>query len=85
MFAAIAASLRELSPGLPVLPYLSPGATESARLRARGVECYGVLPFPLAEDDEDRMHGVDERLPIESLRFGVRLAHGLVRRVAGGS
>jgi acetylornithine deacetylase/succinyl-diaminopimelate desuccinylase-like protein len=82
MFAAIAEAVRELSPGLPVVPYLSPGATESAHLRSRGIPCFGLLPFPLEQDDEERMHGPDERLPIAALRFGVRLVHGIVRRLA---
>jgi hypothetical protein len=74
--------LRELDPGLPVVPYLSTGATDSAPLRARGVQAYGVLPFPLERGDEERMHGHDERVPLESLHFGVKLVYGAIRRVA---
>jgi acetylornithine deacetylase/succinyl-diaminopimelate desuccinylase-like protein len=81
MFAAIAASARELAPSLAVVPYLSTGATDSARLRAWGVQAYGLLPFPLEQGDEERMHGNDERIPLESLHFGVRLIYGTVYRV----
>jgi len=35
----------------------------------------------IEQGDEDRMHGADERLPIASLRHGVRLVDGLVRRL----
>ena len=83
MFAAIAKSARELSRDLVVAPFMSPGMTESAWLRAAGTEAYGLLPFPLDQEDEDRMHGPDERLPIGSLLFGLRLVHGIVRRMAG--
>jgi hypothetical protein len=55
---------------IAVVPYMSTGATDSARLRAWGIQTYGVLPFPLAPEDEGRMHGTDERVPIESLLFG---------------
>ena len=82
MFAAIVAAVRELDPSLAVVPYMSTGATDSARLRAEGMQAFGVLPFPLAQEDEDRMHGNDERVPVESLHFGVRLIHGAVLRVA---
>jgi len=82
MFRAIADAVRELDPRLAVVPYLSTGATDSARLRSWGMQAFGVLPFPMDQGDEDRMHGHDERVPIESLVFGTRLIHGAVLRVA---
>jgi acetylornithine deacetylase/succinyl-diaminopimelate desuccinylase-like protein len=81
MFEAIAESARTLDPRLAVVPYLSTGATDSAVLRRLGVQAFGLLPFPLTEDDERRMHGHDERIPIESLRFGVRLVYDIIVRM----
>jgi acetylornithine deacetylase/succinyl-diaminopimelate desuccinylase-like protein len=81
MFTAIAESARELNPELAVVPYLGTGATESAHLRRFGVETYGVLPFPMDLEDEERMHGHDERIPLASLAFGVKLLYGAVLRV----
>ena len=82
MFAAIVESVRALNPAMAVVPYMSTGATDSARLRRLGVQAYGVLPFPLTQEDEDRMHGNDERIPLDSLHFGTRLIFDAVRRVA---
>ena len=82
MFAAITESVRELNPALAVVPYLSTGATDSARLRRLGVQAFGILPFPMTQEDEDRMHGNDERIPLDSLHFGTRLVYGAVWRVA---
>ena len=82
MFAAIREAVNELDPRLVVAPYLGTGATDSARLRQCGIQAYGVLPFPLDEEDESRMHGHDERIPIDSLDFGTRLLYGAVHRVA---
>ena len=82
MFRAIADAARELDPSLAVVPYLSTGATDSARLRRWGMQAFGVLPFPMAQGDEDRMHGHDERVPVAGLLFGTRLIHGAVLRVA---
>ncbi|MFL5577947.1 MAG: M20/M25/M40 family metallo-hydrolase [Gemmatimonadaceae bacterium] len=82
MFAAIAESVRELNPAMAVVPYLSTGATDSARLRRLGMQAFGVLPFPMNQDDEDRMHGNDERIPLESLHWGTRMIYGAVWRVA---
>jgi len=83
MFAAIAATARDLDPKIAVVPYLSTGVTDSARLRRLGIQAYGVLPFPMPQSDEERMHGNDERIPLESLHFGVRLIHGAISRIAG--
>lgn len=83
MFRAIADSVAQLDPRILTVPYLSTGATDSATLRKAGIACYGILPFPLTQDDEDRMHGHDERVPVDSLAFGVRLVHGVVERMTG--
>jgi len=73
MFLALREALAELAPGVPVMPYLSTGATDSARLRRAGVQCFGLLPFPLPPEDEARMHAADERVSVESVGFGTRL------------
>lgn len=82
MFDAIRDAVSALAPGVPTLPYLSTGATDSAWLRRIGVQTYGLLPFPLVPEDERRMHGHDERVPVASLEFGMRLTWEIVRRVA---
>ncbi|HYD55242.1 MAG TPA: M20/M25/M40 family metallo-hydrolase [Gemmatimonadaceae bacterium] len=84
VYEAMAASARELVPDLAVVPYLSTGATDSAVLRSLGVRCFGILPFPLEPQDESRMHGHDERVPVEGLRWGVQLLWGTVTRAAIG-
>jgi acetylornithine deacetylase/succinyl-diaminopimelate desuccinylase-like protein len=82
MFNAIADSARELDPELTVVPYLSTGGTDSAHLRRLGINAYGILPFPMEQPDEERMHGHDERVPVKSLHFGARLIYESIRRVA---
>jgi acetylornithine deacetylase/succinyl-diaminopimelate desuccinylase-like protein len=82
MFAAISASAHELDPKIPVVPYLSTGVTDSARLRRLGVQAYGILPFPMVQSDEERMHGNDERVPLKSLHFGTRLVFGAISLIA---
>lgn len=82
MFAAISAAAHELDPKMPVVPYLSTGVTDSARLRRLGVQAYGLLPFPMLPADEERMHGADERIPLDALHFGSRLVFGAISRIA---
>jgi len=84
MFTAIADATRAADPTMVVVPYLSTGATDSARLRQLGMQAYGILPFPMDQNDEDRMHGNDERIPLASLAFGTKVIYGAMRRVAGG-
>jgi acetylornithine deacetylase/succinyl-diaminopimelate desuccinylase-like protein len=82
MFAAIREAASALDASLTTVPYLSTGATDSARLRAWGMQAFGLLPFPLNQDDEERMHGNDERVPLASLEFGTKLIYGTIARVA---
>jgi acetylornithine deacetylase/succinyl-diaminopimelate desuccinylase-like protein len=82
MFEAIATSARKIDPELAVVPYLSTGGTDSAHLRRLGINAYGVLPFPMEQADEERMHGHDERVPVQSLHFGTKLIFESVRLVA---
>jgi acetylornithine deacetylase/succinyl-diaminopimelate desuccinylase-like protein len=85
MFDAIVRSVAAIDSRIVSVPYLSTGATESARLRAWGVQTFGLLPFPLAPDDEARMHGHDERVPLASLEFGARVVFDIVRRMTVAS
>jgi acetylornithine deacetylase/succinyl-diaminopimelate desuccinylase-like protein len=82
MFTAIGDAIAALDTRIVTVPYMSTGATESANLRAWGVQTFGLLPFPLDSDDESRMHGHDERVPLASLEFGTRLVFDIVRRMA---
>jgi acetylornithine deacetylase/succinyl-diaminopimelate desuccinylase-like protein len=82
MFRAIAEATRAADPSLVVVPYLSTGATDSARLRQLGMQAFGILPFPMNQNDEDRMHGHDERVPVAALAFGTRVIYGALVRVA---
>jgi len=69
-------------PGATLVPEMSTGATDSARLRLRSVQAYGVDPFPLEEADHLRMHADDERIPLESFRKGVDFLYNIVTAFA---
>jgi acetylornithine deacetylase/succinyl-diaminopimelate desuccinylase-like protein len=61
---------------------MSTGATDSAELRSIGVACYGILPFPLTEADEARMHGHDERVALKSFTEGLVFIYHALEEVA---
>jgi acetylornithine deacetylase/succinyl-diaminopimelate desuccinylase-like protein len=69
-------------PGAIVVPFLSTGATDSAQLRLHKVQAYGLLPFPLGEADDIRMHADDERIPLDSFAKGVAFLYHVVNDFA---
>ena len=80
--AAVAKIATEMWPAAPVIPILSLGGTDSRFLRARGIPTYGLSPIALTEADARRAHGVDERIPLASLRAGIEFFHRLVLELA---
>jgi acetylornithine deacetylase/succinyl-diaminopimelate desuccinylase-like protein len=68
--------------GVPILPYQSPWATDSAQLRLHNVQSYGLWPFPLPDDDLKRMHGNDERIPLASFAKGLEVEAHIVAEFA---
>ncbi len=80
--AAIRRVLDAMWPGLPIVPFMSRGATDSRFLRAAGIPSYGISPIATTESDARRAHGVDERIPLASLRPGVEFFHRLVLELA---
>jgi acetylornithine deacetylase/succinyl-diaminopimelate desuccinylase-like protein len=52
-------------PGTPVTPVMENGASDSIYFAQAGIPCYGFSAIALERDD-DRAHGQDERLPVDS-------------------
>jgi acetylornithine deacetylase/succinyl-diaminopimelate desuccinylase-like protein len=52
-------------PGTPVTPVMENGASDSIYFAQAGIPCYGYSAIALERED-DRAHGQDERLPVES-------------------
>jgi acetylornithine deacetylase/succinyl-diaminopimelate desuccinylase-like protein len=70
-------------PGIPVLPVMGAGATDSRFLRNAGIASYGHSG--LAGDMFDnRAHGQDERVSVKAFREGQEYLYQLVKLIAGG-
>jgi acetylornithine deacetylase/succinyl-diaminopimelate desuccinylase-like protein len=70
-------------PGIPVLPTMSTGATDSLYLRNAGIPSYGHSG--LASDILDvRAHGKDERVDVKAFFTGQQYLYELVKQLAGG-
>jgi len=81
-YAAIVKACAVEFGGAPVLPFQSTWATDSAQLRLHNVQAYGLVPFPLTDEDIKRMHGDDERIPAAAFAKGVNLLVRLVNEFA---
>jgi len=78
--AMIAAIKSEDPEGIPI-PYLLSGGTDNKALAKLGIVGYGFSPLKLPPDLDftGLFHGIDERVPVDSLQFGARtLFHFLV-------
>ena len=56
---------QQIWPGVPVTPVMENGASDSIYFAQAGIPCYGYSAIALERDD-DRAHGQDERLPVDS-------------------
>lgn len=74
-FDAMAAALRAEDPDALVVPYCLGGGTDAKAFSQLGMECFGFAPLLLPDgfDYRSMAHGVDERVPVEGLRFGVEV------------
>jgi acetylornithine deacetylase/succinyl-diaminopimelate desuccinylase-like protein len=77
---AMSAALRAEDPDGHPLPYLMSGGTDAKSFSTLGMRCYGFSPLLLPPDFDFMalFHGIDERVPIEALQFGVRVLDRLL-------
>ncbi len=78
---AMAAALRAEDPGARAVPYMLSGGTDAKAFATLGIRCFGFAPLRLPADlpFATLFHGVDERVPVEGLRFGVRVLDRLLK------
>jgi acetylornithine deacetylase/succinyl-diaminopimelate desuccinylase-like protein len=81
LFAVIEELSEELWPGVPVIPTMSAGATDSRFLRNAGIPAYGHTGFQ-GDVSDIRAHGQDERIGVESFHTGVEYLYQLLRRLS---
>jgi acetylornithine deacetylase/succinyl-diaminopimelate desuccinylase-like protein len=74
-FTAMGDALRAEDPKAVVVPYCMGGGTDAKSFRRLGMDCYGFAPLwiPAGFPYRAMPHGVDERVPIAGLGFGVRV------------
>jgi acetylornithine deacetylase/succinyl-diaminopimelate desuccinylase-like protein len=85
LYRTLETTLRDHDPdGVPV-PVMVPFATDAKHMVRLEVPTYGFSPLRLDPEERflDRFHGVDERVGVAALRFGLPVLYDVVRRFCG--
>jgi acetylornithine deacetylase/succinyl-diaminopimelate desuccinylase-like protein len=77
---AMGAALRAEDPAARAVPYMLSGGTDAKAFARLGIRCFGFTPLRLPPDlnFSALFHGIDERVPVEGLQFGVRVLDRLL-------
>ena len=72
---AMCDALKAEDPGAVAIPYLMSGGTDAKSFSTLGMRCFGFSPLQLPYGFEfmSLFHGIDERVPVDALKFGVRV------------
>jgi acetylornithine deacetylase/succinyl-diaminopimelate desuccinylase-like protein len=75
LYEAMRDALMAEDPQATVVPYCLSAGTDAKWFSKLGIRCFGYSPLrmPPNIDFSGMFHGVDERVPVEALRFGVRV------------
>jgi acetylornithine deacetylase/succinyl-diaminopimelate desuccinylase-like protein len=78
---AMSAAVVAEDPGGRTIPYVLSGGTDSKAFHTLGIRCFGFAPLKLPPDLDfpALFHGVDERVPVEAVRFGTRVLDRFLR------
>ncbi|MFC7549961.1 M20/M25/M40 family metallo-hydrolase [Plantactinospora sp. GCM10030261] len=78
---AMAAALRAEDAGARPVPYMLSGGTDAKAWNRLGIRCFGFTPLRLPPDlnFSALFHGIDERVPVDGLQFGVRVLDRFLR------
>jgi acetylornithine deacetylase/succinyl-diaminopimelate desuccinylase-like protein len=72
---AINAAILAVDPDGRTVPYMLPGGTDAKAFARLGIRCFGFAPLKLPPDLDFAalFHGVDERVPVDALKFGTQV------------
>ena len=82
VFEPLTALVNDLWPGTPVTPVMENGASDSIYFAQAGIPSYGFSAIALERDD-DRAHGQDERLPVDSYAKSLDFFYAYLKALGG--
>jgi len=80
VFQPLEKVVAEMWPGLPVIPNMSTGASDGVYTNAAGLPTYGISGLAIDRNDQ-RAHGKDERIGVESYYKGVDFYYRFLKAV----
>ena len=84
VFAPLTRLTQAIWPGVPVTPVMENGASDSIYYARAGIPCYGYSAIALERND-DRAHGQDERLPVDSFWKSLDFFYSFVKEQGLGN
>lgn len=78
-------TIRDHDPTAVPVPVMAPFSTDAKHTARLGIPTYGFSPLRLQLEDRflELFHGIDERVSLEALEFGLPVLYDVVRRFAG--
>jgi acetylornithine deacetylase/succinyl-diaminopimelate desuccinylase-like protein len=78
---AMTTALHTEDPAGHIAPYMVSAGTDAKSFATLGMRCYGFSPLrlPPALDFAALFHGIDERVPVDALKFGTRVLDEFLR------
>jgi len=72
---AMNAAIVSVDPDARIVPYMLSGGTDAKAFARLGIRCFGFAPLQLPPDLDFTalFHGVDERVPVDALKFGTQV------------
>ena len=82
VFDPLTSLVDQIWPGTPVTAVMENGASDSIYFAQAGIPCYGFSAIALERGD-DRAHGQDERLPVDSYDKSVDFFYAYLKALGG--
>jgi acetylornithine deacetylase/succinyl-diaminopimelate desuccinylase-like protein len=85
LYDTMAQTVRDHDPDAIPVPFMVPFATDAKHTAALDVPTYGFSPLRLGPNERflELFHGVDERVGVDALRWGLPVLYDVVRRFCG--
>lgn len=81
-FQGIKEAIQSVKGNIPVLPFVTTGATDMRYFRDLGIPSYGFFPVTLTKEEHMRMHSKDERISLANIREGLEGSRAILKFLA---
>ncbi|OPY68503.1 MAG: putative succinyl-diaminopimelate desuccinylase [Syntrophorhabdus sp. PtaU1.Bin002] len=81
-FRGIRKAMKKVMGPIPVLPFVTTGATDLRHFRDLGIPAYGFFPITLSNQELFRMHGLNERISVRNMSEGLSGTYEILKFLA---